>query len=687
MKLQHCLFPLLVAAVLGAPQAKNPDAALGAARHLEEAEGDYPAALEAYKKLLEQYGKDRALAARALVRMGQCYEKLGDAEARKAYERVLREFSDQVAPAASARERLAALTRASQSAPPGGVIHRLVWSTPTQAWGGVSPDGRWIAFKGDQGDLAIHDLTTGQIRLVTNYGPWEKRPGETSGGAFSPDGKRLAYMWLAYEPERAEIRAISVDGTGDRVLYRHEKASSAHPWAWTPDGTAVVASVIRTDMDESQILRISVADGSVQVLYEAKRARLRFMAFSPSGRFLAFTYRGIQVLDLESPSRTYTPVPLIKDSAHNELMSWSPDGNHILFVSDRSGARDAWLLPVKEGRPAGEPRLVKAGLARARDSGAFDDVVPMGLSKAGTFYYGFTQRQYDAMTVVLDSAPGRPMASPVRFTERFDGATIGPRWSPDGKWAFYQRGKALFLRNLESGAERELHPQVKDFFEPAWHPDGKSLVCMGWTAEDRLGVFRVDLDTGAATTMLFRREGWRTGSIALSRNGSMLYLAENKIQGDRQVLGEVVARDLRSGEEKVIHRTRESENEPYLRELALSPDGTRLAAQHGWKKIYVFPVTGDGPENKPIYQVRGGSHVLNTIAWLPDGKALLVCSNHGGSKGELGRIPVEAGQPETWPLPFASVGIDVHPDGRRIGLTAWGISQEVWALENFLPGK
>jgi len=226
MKLQRCLLLFLAAAVVGAAQPKNPDAALGAARHLEEAEGDYPAAIEAYKKFLAQYGKDRVLAARALVRMGQCYEKLGDAEARKAYERVLREFSDQVEPAASARERLAVLTRASKPAPPGGVIHRLVWSGPIWDWGGVSSDGRWIAFQNEQGDPTVRDLVTGQNRLLTNYGPRDKRPGEASGGVFSPDGKRVAYGWRVFKTNTAEIRVVNVDGTGERVLYQHHNPFS-----------------------------------------------------------------------------------------------------------------------------------------------------------------------------------------------------------------------------------------------------------------------------------------------------------------------------------------------------------------------------------------------------------------------------------------------------------------------------
>src|SRR5215468_5504482 len=76
------------------------------ARHKEQVEGDLNAAIKLYQSIASVKG-DRSLAARALVQLGRCYEKQGNAEARKAYERVLREFGDQSAEAGEARMRLA----------------------------------------------------------------------------------------------------------------------------------------------------------------------------------------------------------------------------------------------------------------------------------------------------------------------------------------------------------------------------------------------------------------------------------------------------------------------------------------------------------------------------------------------------------------------------------------------------
>ena len=188
MTIQRWLISLLVVAALAAAQPKNPEAALGAARHLEEAEGNYPAAIDAYKKIVAQAGKDRALAARALVRMGQCYDKLGDAEARKAYERVVREFGDQKEAAAEARKHLEAKGGAAES----GVVATQVAKIGDRHYGPeISRDGRYLAFTNQGRSIGIHDLSTGEVRTVAIGRAPEARLGSA---LISPDGKYIAYV-------------------------------------------------------------------------------------------------------------------------------------------------------------------------------------------------------------------------------------------------------------------------------------------------------------------------------------------------------------------------------------------------------------------------------------------------------------------------------------------------------------
>ena len=96
--------------VLYAMAAVLPDDAarqLESATHREVVRGDLKSAAAQYRAILGQSNVPRPIAARALYRLGQCLEKSGRlAEARDAYSRLLREYSDQSATAALARTRL-----------------------------------------------------------------------------------------------------------------------------------------------------------------------------------------------------------------------------------------------------------------------------------------------------------------------------------------------------------------------------------------------------------------------------------------------------------------------------------------------------------------------------------------------------------------------------------------------------
>jgi hypothetical protein len=81
----------------------------------EHADGNLKRAIELYAQAAQTAGKDRALAAKALIRMGSSQEKLGaDPDAEKTYHELLRAYPEQRAEVAVAQERLKALRRATR---------------------------------------------------------------------------------------------------------------------------------------------------------------------------------------------------------------------------------------------------------------------------------------------------------------------------------------------------------------------------------------------------------------------------------------------------------------------------------------------------------------------------------------------------------------------------------------------
>ena len=104
------IFALVIAVTLAsslmlAQSSRTSEVEFKAAQHKEEVVGDFKGAIDQYKRIAQS--KDRALAAKALLRMAALYQKLGDAEAQKTYERVVREFRDQPEAVAAASARLA----------------------------------------------------------------------------------------------------------------------------------------------------------------------------------------------------------------------------------------------------------------------------------------------------------------------------------------------------------------------------------------------------------------------------------------------------------------------------------------------------------------------------------------------------------------------------------------------------
>src|SRR5450759_3156217 len=212
------LAALLCAALpagFSANQAKDDRAevALQAAIKKETIDGDLKGAIEQYQKIAQS--TNRAVAAKALLRMGQCHEKLGNAEARTAYQRLVRDFGDQAEVAAEARTRLAALGGPGAG---GGLVTRRVLTDASGVGGLLTPDGKYIShIDRGTGDMVQFEVASGQTRRITNRGGPGAKEAPYEYQAFSRDGKQIAYD--SYTKDSVpQLRIRNLDGSGLRTL-------------------------------------------------------------------------------------------------------------------------------------------------------------------------------------------------------------------------------------------------------------------------------------------------------------------------------------------------------------------------------------------------------------------------------------------------------------------------------------
>lgn len=571
-----------------------------------------------------------------------------------------------------------------------GISARRVWTGPAgYVMGSVSPDGRYLSdVDWTTGDLALRDLLTGTMRRLTNDGLFLEEP---SFSVISPDGKEVAYNWFNKNGP-PDLRVVRVDGTASRVLYS-DKGALALPTDWSRDGKYILAFVYKGS--RAQIAVISVADGSVRVLNTPHGLSLK-NKFSPDGRYVAYDFpqqqdsdnRDIFLLAVDDG----TEIRLIEHAADDQLLGWTPDGNHILFGSDRSGTMSAWMIPVADGKPQGSPELVKQDIGQA---------VPMGFTRSGAFYYGLEIGTSDVYTAEYDPATGKVLTPPQNAAQRFVGSNSSPAWSPDGQFLAYissrtprllgHHPEVISIRSLKTGEERDLRPKLSFLWGPIrWSPDGRVILVPGKDSKGQHGLFLVDAQTAEVTPAVLR-EDRAIDFAAWFPDGKRLLYSSQPWEAST-TRASVVIRDLATSEEKVLFQPAPGVE---IADAALSPDGRQVALTLLEKEtrssvLRVFSVAG-GDASELVRAKEPETLVGNSLSWSPDSRYIIfgwARATNQERKTQLLAISPGGGEPLTLGLAMHSISsVSFHPDGRRLAFVGREGKDkvEVWVLENFLP--
>ncbi len=574
-----------------------------------------------------------------------------------------------------------------------GIVNRQVWSGPdVHVMGSLSPDGRYLScVDGTTGDIALRDLATGKMRRLTNGG---SRP-YVKASAISRDGKEVAYDWPITDGY-PDLRVGRLDGSAPRVLYS-EKGAWASPHDWSPDGKYILTRLYK-EPSTLHIALISKEDGSVRVFKTLDGLPTK-IKFSPHGRYIAYDLqqqdsgnRDIFLLAADGSRE----IRLIEHPADDQLLGWTPDGNHILFASDRSGTMSAWMIRVADGKPEGSPDLVKPDIGQ---------IIPIGFTPAGSFYYGLAIGTGDVYTAEFDPATGRVLTEPQIPTQRYVGWNTSPAWSPDGQHLAYisrnrhplagRRPEIITIRSLKTGEERDLSPKLPFMWGPIrWSPDGRSILVSGKDSKARHGLYLIDAQTAKATLI----EMWQDMIDIPSwfpDGKRLLYRSWQHEAG--AITQTILVRDLETGRETEFFRPTPGLT---IDDIALSPDGQQVALTLLEKEtrssvLKVLPVAG-GDARELVRAKEPEMIVGDSLSWSSDSRYIVFGKGQSTSqerKTQLLAISPRGGEPQALGLAMDSVrDVSFHPDGHHLAFgTSAGIMRgdkdkvEVWVMENFLP--
>jgi Tol biopolymer transport system component/DNA-binding winged helix-turn-helix (wHTH) protein len=167
--------------------------------------------------------------------------------------------------------------------------------------------------------------------------------------------------------------------------------------------------------------------------------------------------------------------------------SWAPDGQWLVYASDRGGKADLWKQQI------GDPDPVRL------TSSEFNASQPQWSPDGRAIVF---RSERDGGGLYLIPADG----GVERIVSNFG---YEPRWSPDATSILFKRSlvlpglPAIYTVGLDGRPPRPFRPDVLGEFQSvqvAWHPDGRRISVWGTTHRGTMRFLTVPVDGGAPTS-------------------------------------------------------------------------------------------------------------------------------------------------------------------------------------------
>ena len=304
----------------------------------------------------------------------------------------------------------------------------------------ASPDGEHVAYSVQSSDRPGRPYSRLWMMALSTRKSWRVGGDSASGPVWSPDGRQIAFS--GRDGDKSGLMIASADGSGVTFIApiegtNHPLPSSGDRFAWAPDGKQI-AFISATPGPEAD------ANGDPMVI-----TRYLYKPTASEGltRFNDNRRLHIFVADLA----TRAARQLTTGNYYEHSIDWSPRGDEIVFVSNRTADPDrvfnydVFAVKVADGSIR---RLSDTKSAEYRPKWSPDGTAIAFQGTTRDLTSSETTME-DTHVWVMDAKGGNR-----REVGRMDNRQGAPEWSADGRSLYFtvqERGSTRLYRQPASG--------------------------------------------------------------------------------------------------------------------------------------------------------------------------------------------------------------------------------------------
>jgi Tol biopolymer transport system component len=366
----------------------------------------------------------------------------------------------------------------------------------------VAPDGKTIVFE-LVGDIYTLPIEGGTAKLIDGGMAFDSQP------KFSPDGK-----WIAFVSDREGSENVWImhpDGSGVKQVSKDPNNEFASP-SWSPDGNYVYVSKAGFGITTFEVWMYHVDGGSGVQITKAKptpttprneRGNAIGVVASPDGKYLYYAKRSggfeynaqFPLWQIARRDRKTGDEDILLQQAESSFRPvLSPDGTQLLYVTRYETESGLRLRNLQTG----EDRWVRYPITRDDQESRFTrDLFPgyafLPNGKEIVYNQDGKIRRLNIATGAESVIPftaqvSQELGPSLDFRQKVEQGPVrvrlmqGPVESPDGKKIVFSAMTHLYIMDIPSGKPQRLTIGNAREFQPAWSPDGKSVVYVTWSS-------------------------------------------------------------------------------------------------------------------------------------------------------------------------------------------------------------